>query len=98
MAPLSSYLIMPIQRIPRYKLLLETLIENTHKRHPDFSKVPSFALTYVGHKRAQLSEALGLVKEVATHINQAVRAQQNNETILAIQSQFTSNVQLLAPG
>ncbi|KAJ3271562.1 hypothetical protein HDV01_006524 [Terramyces sp. JEL0728] len=33
---LSSYLILPIQRLPRYKLLLSSLIEKTPQDHPDY--------------------------------------------------------------
>ncbi|KAJ3325483.1 Plasma membrane t-SNARE, secretory vesicle fusion [Boothiomyces sp. JEL0866] len=33
---LSSYLILPIQRLPRYKLLLTSLIEKTPSDHPDY--------------------------------------------------------------
>ncbi|KAJ3252276.1 hypothetical protein HK103_001646, partial [Boothiomyces macroporosus] len=33
---LSSYLILPIQRLPRYKLLLTSLMERTPEDHPDY--------------------------------------------------------------
>jgi len=33
---LSSFLIMPIQRVPRYKLLLEELLRKTERTHADF--------------------------------------------------------------
>eukprot|EP01080_Neovahlkampfia_damariscottae_P006896 gene6896-11058_t len=36
---LKSLLIMPVQRIPRYTLLLSSLIKNTEKDHPDFKKL-----------------------------------------------------------
>jgi hypothetical protein len=32
---LKAFLIMPIQRIPRYRLLLEDLVKNTPESHPD---------------------------------------------------------------
>ncbi|KAJ3129240.1 hypothetical protein HK100_008755 [Physocladia obscura] len=32
---LQSYLIMPVQRLPRYKMLVEQLLESTPPRHPD---------------------------------------------------------------
>jgi hypothetical protein len=32
---LESIIIMPIQRIPRYKLLLEDLLKRTPEAHPD---------------------------------------------------------------
>jgi len=36
---LPYYLIMPIQRIPRYRLLLQELLRNTDCDHPDFENV-----------------------------------------------------------
>lgn len=36
---LSSFLIMPIQRIPRYELLLRELKKKTPEQHPDFDKI-----------------------------------------------------------
>ena len=36
---LESYLIMPIQRIPRYNLLLEDLVMHTWPEHPDYDAV-----------------------------------------------------------
>ncbi|KAI8853039.1 Dbl homology domain-containing protein [Chytridium lagenaria] len=36
---LDAYLIMPIQRIPRYKLLLEQLLKYTHPDHADYLSV-----------------------------------------------------------
>eukprot|EP01086_Lenisia_limosa_P011694 TRINITY_DN38092_c0_g1_i1.p2 TRINITY_DN38092_c0_g1~~TRINITY_DN38092_c0_g1_i1.p2 ORF type:complete len:100 (-),score=8.09 TRINITY_DN38092_c0_g1_i1:98-361(-) len=35
-SPLPSLLIAPIQRIPRYILLMSTLVQNTPKDHPDY--------------------------------------------------------------
>lgn len=37
--PLKSYLILPVQRLPRYKLLLESLVKFTPIRHPDFENL-----------------------------------------------------------
>jgi len=52
---LLSLLVMPIQRIPRYRMLLETLVKHTPEMHPDFST---------------LQESLVLVSKVAESINQ----------------------------
>ena len=52
--PLNAYLIMPIQRIPRYRMLLEVLVGSTPEEHSDYK---------------QLSEALGVVRDVANYIN-----------------------------
>src|SRR5690606_21047936 len=35
----SDYLIMPVQRIPRYNLLLKELIKHTHESHKDFKNL-----------------------------------------------------------
>lgn len=35
--PLDSYLIRPVQRIPRYILLLTDIIKHTPKTHPDYN-------------------------------------------------------------
>jgi len=52
---LSALLIMPIQRLPRYELLLSELVKNTSENHSDF---------------ASLSEALKYIREVNLYINQ----------------------------
>jgi hypothetical protein len=59
---LADLLIMPIQRIPRYSLLLRDLLENTSPDHKDY---------------ASLSESLNTISEVANHINEEVRRTEN---------------------
>mmetsp|Transcript_16124 Transcript_16124/g.41395 ORF Transcript_16124/g.41395 Transcript_16124/m.41395 type:complete len:1154 (-) Transcript_16124:92-3553(-) len=54
----QSLLIMPIQRVPRYRLLLQELLKATPKEHPDF---------------ANIQTALEKVKVVASEINTGVR-------------------------
>lgn len=77
---LASLLITPIQRIPRYKLLLTELLKHTPSNHPD-------------HK--QLTQAVELVGQVATHINDALRAAENRHEIIAIQDSFLGTHNLL---
>lgn len=55
---ITSYLILPIQRVPRYRLLLEDLIKHTPDHHPD---------------KAGLQEALEKIKDVASHLNVAMK-------------------------
>eukprot|EP01113_Clastostelium_recurvatum_P021504 TRINITY_DN2547_c0_g1_i6.p1 TRINITY_DN2547_c0_g1~~TRINITY_DN2547_c0_g1_i6.p1 ORF type:complete len:893 (+),score=272.87 TRINITY_DN2547_c0_g1_i6:173-2680(+) len=55
---LSSFLIQPIQRIPRYILLTNELLKNTPSSHPDHSS---------------LQQALSTIKGVATILNEAKR-------------------------
>ncbi|KAL6073059.1 Rho guanine nucleotide exchange factor (GEF) 17 [Balamuthia mandrillaris] len=59
---LESYMINPIQRIPRYNLLLEDLLRHTDPTHPD---------------HADLTQAVGVMKEVANHINISVKKTEN---------------------
>lgn len=79
---LQSFLIMPIQRIPRYELLLKELLQNTGENHYD-------------HKH--ILEALELVKVTAIHINEAVRLSENRQFISHLQSRFHGNQFLVAP-
>jgi len=55
-------LIKPIQRIPRYNLLLLELLKHTEPSHPDYD---------------DLTKALAKMKEVATHINMTVKKTDN---------------------
>jgi len=52
---LSSLLITPVQRIPRYELLLKELINCTWETHPDYTN---------------LEKALQTIKGVASTINE----------------------------
>jgi len=79
---LQSLLILPIQRIPRYKLLLETLIKNTHPNDP----------SYKG-----LTAALDLIRKVAAHINQSINARNDAKKLAEIQDLFAGSVELVAP-
>uniref|UniRef100_A0A7S2TI50 DH domain-containing protein n=1 Tax=Lotharella oceanica TaxID=641309 RepID=A0A7S2TI50_9EUKA len=36
---ISSYLIMPIQRVPRYVLLIKELVKHTDKEHPEYTSL-----------------------------------------------------------
>eukprot|EP00471_Norrisiella_sphaerica_P011767 CAMPEP_0184494088 /NCGR_PEP_ID=MMETSP0113_2-20130426/27738_1 /TAXON_ID=91329 /ORGANISM="Norrisiella sphaerica, Strain BC52" /LENGTH=1059 /DNA_ID=CAMNT_0026879653 /DNA_START=87 /DNA_END=3266 /DNA_ORIENTATION=- len=79
---LPSLLILPIQRIPRYKLLLETLIKHTHDTDPAYSG---------------LTSALDLIRKVAVHINQSINAREDAKKLREIQALFSGNVELVAP-
>jgi hypothetical protein len=80
---LASYLIMPIQRVPRYQLLLQELIRNTLDNHSDY---------------LPLKSALAQVTSVAKAINEAVRMQENRLAIMSLQEQFTdSKISFVAP-
>ena len=71
--PLDSYLIMPVQRIPRYKLLLEEIIK--HKPDDDIDQ-------------AELQEALRKVKSQAEECNEATRRRENIQKLRNIQARM----------
>eukprot|EP00795_Rhopilema_esculentum_P011596 gene11595-21833_t len=81
---LRALLITPIQRIPRYKLLLDTLLEKTTPDHPDYQK---------------LRDACAEVSKVATHINECLRLHENFNKMLSIQNSLVGDgaPRILAP-
>lgn len=66
----EAYLILPVQRIPRYKLLIEDMLKNT----------PIFHKDYQG-----LAKALDLVKKVAVFVNETIRQHEMFMEMLRIQ-------------
>jgi FYVE/RhoGEF/PH domain-containing protein 5/6 len=78
----ESLLILPIQRIPRYKLLLERLLRHTPNGH--FDKV-------------YLTEAVSRVAFATSLINETVRRQENLEMLLQTQMQFMGQMSLFNP-
>eukprot|EP00002_Diphylleia_rotans_P028229 TRINITY_DN5696_c0_g1_i1.p1 TRINITY_DN5696_c0_g1~~TRINITY_DN5696_c0_g1_i1.p1 ORF type:complete len:1219 (+),score=237.12 TRINITY_DN5696_c0_g1_i1:76-3732(+) len=77
---LPSYLIMPVQRVPRYELLLKEMLKYTKNDHPDFSL---------------LEKALTQVREVASLINAKNREAESLNKMLEIQ-QNHPNIVILA--
>lgn len=75
---LLALLITPVQRILRYKLLLEDLLKHTPETHPD-------------HNNLVLS--LGAILEKAAAVNESIRIAENYEKLCQIQRSFiTGNV------
>lgn len=72
---LNSYLILPIQRIPRYKLLLTDLLKNTEKEHPDFQL---------------LRQSLKGITDVANYLDRACKDYDEKEKILKLMTHFTN--------
>jgi hypothetical protein len=66
---LTSFLIMPIQRIPRYVMLLSDLFKHTPEDHPDF---------------ADLKKALASMESVADYVNQKKREAENLMGVLIV--------------
>ncbi|XP_001624596.3 FYVE, RhoGEF and PH domain-containing protein 2 [Nematostella vectensis] len=82
---IRALLITPVQRVPRYKLLLESLLNKTPRDYPDFSK---------------LEEATYEIAKVAEHINENIRQHENFQKMLSIQKCLTGEgaPKILAPG
>eukprot|EP00743_Colponemidia_sp_Colp-15_P005626 GILK01006048.1.p1 GENE.GILK01006048.1~~GILK01006048.1.p1 ORF type:complete len:905 (+),score=176.97 GILK01006048.1:32-2716(+) len=76
---LKSLLIMPIQRIPRLKLLLESLAANTPRQHFDATS---------------LKKAISMMKRVANDMNDKVRHRQQRERVFVIQKALQGSMKL----
>lgn len=61
---------MPVQRIPRYNLLLADLLRHTWEDHLDY---------------ANIAQALEVMRKVATHVNSSVNKANNMQMITSIQ-------------
>lgn len=70
---MQNFQILPIQRTPRYELLLKDFVKYTDEDHPDFKS---------------LCEALFKVQDVATKINESKRLADNLTKIISIQDQI----------
>jgi hypothetical protein len=70
---LQAYLILPVQRIPRYVLLLKDILKNTVESHPD---------------RKNLEDALQNMKELTDYINANKNDDIEINKILAIQDRI----------
>ncbi|XP_062512581.1 FYVE, RhoGEF and PH domain-containing protein 6-like [Corticium candelabrum] len=80
---LLSLLIMPVQRVPRYKLLLEELLKYTPHDDLDWIK---------------LDAACKKIGEVAIHINEHIRQHENFQEMLRIQRSLSGVPDILVPG
>eukprot|EP01133_Synstelium_polycarpum_P011983 gene11983-13990_t len=78
---LSAFLIMPIQRLPRYVMLLQDLFKFTSETHPDYEN---------------LSIALKKMKDVAEYVNERKREAENLNQVLTIQKSLTGRFENLA--
>jgi len=82
----QSLLIQPIQRVPRYKMLLERMVANIEKSEPDDTDLPLLKKSFV------------TISGVAMHINQSLRRQVDTLKLLELQSCFFPPVVFVAPG
>ena len=70
---LESFLIAPVQRIPRYRLLLQELLKYTPEDHSDFTDI---------------SEAFASIGEIASAHNEAIRRRETKDKLMEIMMQF----------
>lgn len=81
---LNALLITPVQRIPRYKMLLEDVIKNTPDCHPD---------------KANLQNALTQIDAVAWHINDQLREREDSLKMVDIQKSLQGGFpKIITPG
>lgn len=69
---LNGLLITPIQRVPRYIMLLDAVRKVTLNTHNDYQN---------------LTEAIVVIKEAAAEINEGVRTQENREQLIELQAE-----------
>ncbi|KAM3146817.1 hypothetical protein pb186bvf_000971 [Paramecium bursaria] len=61
---LQSYLVKPIQRLPKYILLYKDLLKNTEKDHPDYKNI-SYQLTYFDKVNEENNKNMdGFIKKI----------------------------------
>lgn len=58
---------MPVQRVPRYKMLLADLLKQTAESHPDYKG---------------LQDALAMISGFATAINEKIRSSETTQALL----------------
>eukprot|EP01103_Thecamoeba_quadrilineata_P012941 TRINITY_DN3461_c0_g6_i1.p1 TRINITY_DN3461_c0_g6~~TRINITY_DN3461_c0_g6_i1.p1 ORF type:complete len:798 (-),score=113.89 TRINITY_DN3461_c0_g6_i1:61-2454(-) len=78
--PLNSYLILPVQRIPRYELLLRELIKHTPKFHLDYQN---------------LVTAYECMQKVALYMDDKKKESENIQKVLEIQSSLVGDAPVL---
>jgi len=79
----GAYLIMPIQRIPRYRLLIEEFLHNTPQTHKDYKDI-----------QASLDKLMAVAKDV----NKAITDQENRDRMIKISKKLVDmKEELIAP-
>eukprot|EP01130_Rhizamoeba_saxonica_P016277 TRINITY_DN7491_c0_g1_i1.p1 TRINITY_DN7491_c0_g1~~TRINITY_DN7491_c0_g1_i1.p1 ORF type:complete len:656 (+),score=125.47 TRINITY_DN7491_c0_g1_i1:43-2010(+) len=75
----TDFLILPVQRIPRYVILIEAVLKYTDITHPD---------------RRDLEHALDQVRSVANAINSKMEEAENREKVIDLQNKFDCSLTL----
>jgi len=73
---LIAFLILPIQRIPRYRMLLEAIAKHTPEGHPDYD---------------DLRGALGKIIAVADQVNEQIRSAENAQRVVEVQTMMAGS-------
>ncbi|KAF9208946.1 hypothetical protein BGZ49_007034 [Haplosporangium sp. Z 27] len=73
---IQGYLLLPIQRIPRYKMLLQDLLDNTWPEHVDYQDIAT---------------ALEMISARADEMNERKRQHENHEKVLLVQNRIVGN-------
>eukprot|EP00466_Bigelowiella_natans_P002068 jgi/Bigna1/90381/estExt_fgenesh1_pg.C_690014 len=81
---LMAYLIMPVQRIPRYALLFKELLKSTSEEQAD--------------QRKSIQNALRNIEEIATVINEKKRRFDNKINLCAVQAKLGRSIPRLSDG
>ncbi|KAF9302076.1 hypothetical protein BGZ74_005883 [Mortierella antarctica] len=80
----QSYLMLPVQRIPRYRMLLEGLLRHTPEDHPDHHK---------------LETAFRSMEKTANFVNETIRQHEMFGEMVNLQSKIAGlNERLIIPG
>eukprot|EP01130_Rhizamoeba_saxonica_P004512 TRINITY_DN1841_c0_g1_i1.p1 TRINITY_DN1841_c0_g1~~TRINITY_DN1841_c0_g1_i1.p1 ORF type:complete len:875 (+),score=207.28 TRINITY_DN1841_c0_g1_i1:343-2625(+) len=77
---LASILVMPVQRMPRYEILLRELIKQSEKTHPDY---------------LNLIDAKDDIKEINTFINHEKRLVDNQKRLSYLQNHIVSTAPIV---
>ncbi|XP_076390780.1 rac guanine nucleotide exchange factor JJ isoform X3 [Megachile rotundata] len=80
---LPSLLITPIQRIPRYKLLLQEVLQHTPNRHKEYNL---------------LQVCLVEVEKAARHMNTLIEQHEETQKLLKLQKCIVNQINLVKPG
>eukprot|EP01156_Anaeramoeba_ignava_P002301 Anaeramoba_ignava/a218039_9.p1 GENE.a218039_9~~a218039_9.p1 ORF type:complete len:374 (-),score=141.00 a218039_9:73-1167(-) len=80
-----NFMILPVQRIPRYHLMLQAILKYTTQEHPDFN---------------HLQKAIEKINEIASKIDFQVKSNENISTLTQIQETFDTNsmIQIVKEG
>lgn len=79
---LESLLILPVQRIPRYNMLLEQIIKHTKQDETDYN---------------DLVAALALIQQVAITVNDHVKELEIRQKIIDIGNSIANSIDIIAP-